>query len=203
MRKRTVASLSKATGAGKSAKVMARTTTLSAGEANMAARTDSVLIPEAYSPRAIGAMQFVHTASATAADRRKKSKRGRTKKERKGHTNAVGVEPIDGSAPDPGGERHGAIHPVNSPKGESASGLDLRAGVVALEQSRVARIHPENTSDGDHQNDGERAAAPRVGGDDGRLQVESRSLNGHERPPRRQSGWRIAGIPRTLQGLRR
>src|SRR6266853_4329055 len=67
MRKRTVASLSKATGAGKSAKVMARTTTLSAGEANMAARTDSVLIPEAYSPRAIGAMQFVHTARGTPA----------------------------------------------------------------------------------------------------------------------------------------
>src|ERR1700722_9678258 len=45
--KRTVASLSTAIWTGKSAKVMARTTTLSAGEANMAARTDSVLIPEA------------------------------------------------------------------------------------------------------------------------------------------------------------
>src|SRR5260370_5646077 len=47
MRKRTVASLSSAIDAGKSAKVMARTTTLSAGEANMVARTDSVLMPEA------------------------------------------------------------------------------------------------------------------------------------------------------------
>jgi len=34
-------------GAGKSAKVIASTTTFSAGEANMAARTDSVLKPEA------------------------------------------------------------------------------------------------------------------------------------------------------------
>src|SRR4029077_8928097 len=124
----------------------------------------------------------------------KKRKRGGTEKEGKGHADTVGVEPVDGSAPDARGERHGAIHPVNSPKSESAGGLDLRADVVTLEQSRVARIHPENTSDGDHQNDGERAAAPRVGGDDRRLQVESRSLNGHERPPRRQSGWRIAGI---------
>src|ERR1700686_3420611 len=47
IRKRTVASLRSAMGTGKSAKVIARTTTLSAGEANMAARTDSVLIPEA------------------------------------------------------------------------------------------------------------------------------------------------------------
>src|SRR5215472_1425683 len=47
MRKSTVASLSNATDAGKSAKVIASTTTLSAGEANIAARTDSVLIPEA------------------------------------------------------------------------------------------------------------------------------------------------------------
>src|SRR5580704_1564554 len=47
IRKRTVASLSTAIWTGKSAKVMARTTTLSAGEANMAARTDSVLMPEA------------------------------------------------------------------------------------------------------------------------------------------------------------
>src|SRR5580698_1847955 len=47
IRKRTVASLRSAIGTGKRAKVMARTTTLSAGEANMAARTDSVLIPEA------------------------------------------------------------------------------------------------------------------------------------------------------------
>src|SRR5271169_4392082 len=47
MRKRTVASLSRAMEAGKSAKVMATTTTLRAGEANMAASTDSVLMPEA------------------------------------------------------------------------------------------------------------------------------------------------------------
>src|SRR5277367_1079372 len=47
IRTRTVVSLSSAIGTGKRAKVMARTTTLSAGEANMAASTDSVLIPEA------------------------------------------------------------------------------------------------------------------------------------------------------------
>src|SRR5271163_3251419 len=45
--RRTVASLSSAIGTGKRANVMARTTTLSAGDANMAARTDSVLIPDA------------------------------------------------------------------------------------------------------------------------------------------------------------
>src|ERR1700722_4252342 len=43
----TVASLSSATDAGNRVKVMARTTTLSAGDENMAARTDSTLIPEA------------------------------------------------------------------------------------------------------------------------------------------------------------
>src|SRR5262249_43796950 len=63
--KRTVASFSSATDTGKSAKVMARTTTLSAGEANMMARTDSVLIPEAKRPRAIGATQLEQTASGT------------------------------------------------------------------------------------------------------------------------------------------
>src|SRR5580692_3725987 len=47
IRKRTVASFRRAMGTGKSANVMARTTTLSAGEANITARTDSVLMPEA------------------------------------------------------------------------------------------------------------------------------------------------------------
>src|SRR5580700_7760172 len=71
-RKRTVASLSTAIETGKSAKVMARTTTLSAGEANIAARTDSVLMPEAYRPRAMGATQLVQTARGmpTAAPKR-------------------------------------------------------------------------------------------------------------------------------------
>jgi len=47
-------------------------------------------------------------------------------------------------------------------------------------------IHAENAGDGDHQDDGKRATAPGVGGDQGRLQVEGRSLNGHENPPRRK-----------------
>ncbi len=63
MSNNTVKSFSSATDIGKSTKVIARTTTLSAGEANIAARTDSVLIPEAKNPRAIGAMQLVQTAS--------------------------------------------------------------------------------------------------------------------------------------------
>src|SRR6516225_6340329 len=65
IKKNTVASFKSATEIGNSAKVIARTTTLSAGEANMVARTDSVLIPEAKSPRAIGAMQLEQTASGT------------------------------------------------------------------------------------------------------------------------------------------
>src|SRR5436190_2366826 len=65
IRNRTVASLSNATEAGNSAKVIARTTTFSAGEANIAASTDSVLMPDANNPRAIGATQFVHTARGT------------------------------------------------------------------------------------------------------------------------------------------
>jgi hypothetical protein len=65
MRKSTEVSLSRATATGKSAKVIARTMTLRAGEANMAARTDSVLRPEAYRPRAIGATQLVQTAKGT------------------------------------------------------------------------------------------------------------------------------------------
>ena len=67
MRKNTVASLRTATDAGKSAKVIARTTTFSAGEANMVASTDSVLMPEATRPRAIGAMQLLQTPSGTPA----------------------------------------------------------------------------------------------------------------------------------------
>src|SRR5580700_2075334 len=71
-RKRTVASLSRAIEMGKSAKVMARTTTLSPGAANMAARTDSVLMPEAYRPRAMGATQLVQTAKGMPAAAPKK-----------------------------------------------------------------------------------------------------------------------------------
>src|SRR5216684_5923210 len=65
IRKRTVASLMSAMEIGKSAKVMASTTTLSAGDANMVARTDSALMPEAKSPRAMGAMQLEQTAKGT------------------------------------------------------------------------------------------------------------------------------------------
>src|SRR5260221_5686879 len=65
IRKRTVASLISAMETGKSVKVIARTTTLSAGEENMVARTDSALMPEAKSPRAIGATQLEQTASGT------------------------------------------------------------------------------------------------------------------------------------------
>ena len=53
---------------GQRTKVIARTTTLSAGDANMAVRTDSVLIPEAKKPRAIGATQFVQTACSCAEE---------------------------------------------------------------------------------------------------------------------------------------
>ena len=67
IRKSTVKSFSNATEVGKRKKVIARTTTLSAGDANMAASTDSVLMPEAKRPRAIGAMQFVQTASGAPA----------------------------------------------------------------------------------------------------------------------------------------
>src|ERR1700742_152439 len=63
IRNSTVNSFSSATDIGKRTKVIASTTTFSAGDANIAARTDSVLIPDAKNPRAIGAMQFVHTAS--------------------------------------------------------------------------------------------------------------------------------------------
>ena len=125
-------------------------------------------------------------SAAAARERGEKSRRGRTEKEGKGHADAVGVEPVDGRAPDARGEGHGAVHLVNGAKSESASDFDLRASVVALEQSGVSRIHPENADDGDHQDDGKRATAPGVGGDQGRLQVEGRSLNGHENPPRRK-----------------
>src|SRR6267143_4782219 len=67
IRKRTVASLMSAMETGKSAKVMARTTTFSAGEENMVARTDSALMPETKSPRAIGAIQLEQTAKGTPA----------------------------------------------------------------------------------------------------------------------------------------
>src|SRR5579859_992903 len=67
IRKRTVASLRSATERGNSAKVMARTTKLSAGEANMVARTDSALMPEAKRPRAMGATQLEQTARGTPA----------------------------------------------------------------------------------------------------------------------------------------
>src|SRR5215475_9222270 len=56
-----------ATGIGKSAKVIASTTAFSAGEANIAPSTDSVLMPDAYNPRAIGATQFVQTAIGVPA----------------------------------------------------------------------------------------------------------------------------------------
>src|SRR5882672_2249517 len=67
IKKSTVASLMSATEIGKRVKVIARTKTLSAGEENMVARTDSALTPEAKSPRAIGATQLEQTASGTPA----------------------------------------------------------------------------------------------------------------------------------------
>src|SRR5947208_8330507 len=67
IRKSTVASFNKATETGKSAKVIASTTILSAGDANIVASTDSVPIPEAKRPRAIGATQLVQTANGTPA----------------------------------------------------------------------------------------------------------------------------------------
>src|SRR5437763_5986176 len=54
-------------GNGKRANVIASTTLLSAGDANIVASTDSVPIPEANSPRAIGATQLVQTANGTPA----------------------------------------------------------------------------------------------------------------------------------------
>src|SRR5260370_40434589 len=63
----TVASFNNATLAGNNANVIASTTTFRAGEANIAASTDSLLIPAAYNPRAIGATQFVHTAMGIPA----------------------------------------------------------------------------------------------------------------------------------------
>src|ERR1700739_2695562 len=67
IRKRTVASFISATEMGKSVKVIARTTTLSAGEENMVARTDSALMPEAKSPGAIGATQLGQTPRGAPA----------------------------------------------------------------------------------------------------------------------------------------
>jgi hypothetical protein len=51
---------------GKSANVIASTTTFSVGELNIAASTDSVLIPEAKA-LPIGATQFAHTPSGIPA----------------------------------------------------------------------------------------------------------------------------------------
>src|SRR5215475_3459254 len=65
--KKTVASFRSATDIGNSANVIANTTTLRAGEANIAPSTDSLLIPDASSPRAMGATQFVQTPSGTPA----------------------------------------------------------------------------------------------------------------------------------------
>ena len=59
----TVASFTSATESGKRAKVMASTTIFNVGELNIAASTDSVLMPEAYKPRPIGATQLAQTAS--------------------------------------------------------------------------------------------------------------------------------------------
>src|SRR6202035_988808 len=89
-------------------------------------------------------------SGAAATERTEKNKRGGTEKEGKRHADAVGVEPVDCSAPHAGRERHAAVHLVNRAKRESASGPDVRPSVVALEQSGVARIHPENASNSDH-----------------------------------------------------
>ena len=53
-----------------------------------------------------------------------------------------------------GGERHGAIHLINSAEGQSAGGFDLLAGMIALDQSGVPRVYPEGAGYGDHQNYG-------------------------------------------------
>ena len=63
----TVANFNKASGSGNNAKVIASTTTFKAGEENMAASTDSVLIPEVYMPRAMGAIQLLQTPNGMPA----------------------------------------------------------------------------------------------------------------------------------------
>lgn len=68
IRNSTVANFNKANEIGNNAKVIASTTTLSAGEANIAASTDSVLIPDAYMPRAIGAIQLLQTPKGPPAN---------------------------------------------------------------------------------------------------------------------------------------
>src|ERR1700682_2526815 len=67
-----VASFNPTTGSGNNANAIASTTTFSVGELNIAASVDSVLIPDAYSPRPIGATQFAQTPSGmpTAAPSR-------------------------------------------------------------------------------------------------------------------------------------
>src|SRR5450755_1057276 len=63
----TVANFNKASGRGNNAQVIASTTTFKAGEENMAASTDSVLIPEVYMPRAMGAIQLLQTPNGMPA----------------------------------------------------------------------------------------------------------------------------------------
>jgi len=82
----------------------------------MVASTDSALIPTRKRPRAIGATQLLQTPSGTpvaapiselsqrALVRRRRSVARKAKEEKaEGHPDAVGVEPIDGGAPNAGG----------------------------------------------------------------------------------------------------
>ena len=62
-----VAIFSATIGKGNKLKAIARTTMFSAGELNIAASTDSVLIPDAYIPRPMGATQLAYTPSGIPA----------------------------------------------------------------------------------------------------------------------------------------
>ena len=182
IRKNTVASLTSAAETGNSAKVMASTTTtFSAGEANIVASTDSVLTPgsveasddRSHTIRAHGERgtrgpreQSVQVAriAATPRERSQECERGGAEQQRKGHPNAIGVEPVYRRAKYPRGKRHGGIDGVDSAEGERSRRFNLCPGMIALQQGGVAGVHPEEASDGQHKKDSQTAAAPRTGG---------------------------------------
>ena len=72
---------------------------------------------------------------------------------------------------------------IHGAKGERADSFHLSPSVVPLQQGGIAGIHPEDRGNRDHENNGERAAAPCAGGNQRCSQIQSRSLHGHESPP--------------------
>jgi len=98
--------------------------------------------------------------AATSRQRGQESKYSGAKQKRERHANAIGVQPVHCRAKYPRGKRHARVDAIYGAEGERSRRFNLCPGMIALQQRRIAGVHPEDASDGHHKKDSQTAAAP-------------------------------------------